>query len=114
MILDFSQYRFFLKPGVTDLRKGIGGLSVMIQNEMASDPFSKSVYLFCNRQHKLLKIIYWDRNGFCLWQKRLNKYRFPWPETSETAKEIRFEELKLLLDGIDFFKAHQELQFSRV
>lgn len=114
MILDFTRYRFFLRPGTTDLRKGINGLSLLIQNSMENDPFSGSLFLFCNRRHKLLKIIYWDRNGFCLWQKKLQKNRFPWPESEEAAREIRFEELKMLLDGIDFFKMHKELQFSRV
>ena len=68
MILDFSRYRFFLRPGKTDLRKGINGLSVLIQNSMELDPFSSSLFLFCNGERKLLKIVYWDRNGFCLWQ----------------------------------------------
>jgi transposase len=114
MIIDISQYRIFLRPGATDLRKGINGLSLQIQNDMLNDPFAKRLFLFCNRQHKLLKIIYWDRNGFCLWQKRLEKYRFPWPDTEETAREIRFEELQMLLDGIDFFRAHQKLSYNRV
>ena len=114
MILDFSQYRFFLRPGITDLRKGINGLSVLIQNSMEYDPFSQSLFLFCNREHKLLKTVYWDRNGFCLWQKKLQRNKFPWPQSEETAREIRFEELKMLLDGIDFFNAHQKLSFSRV
>ncbi len=114
MILDLTNYRFFLRPGKTDLRKGVNGLSVLIQNAMANDPFSKSLFLFCNGQHKLLKIVYWDRNGFCLWQKKLQRNKFPWPESEEAAREIRLEELKMLLAGIDFFKAHQELSYSRV
>ena len=114
MILDLSKYRFFLRPGNTDLRKGINGLSVLIQNTMENDPFSQSLFLFCNKQQKLLKIIYWDRNGFCLWQKKLGRDKFPWPKSEEAAREIRFEELRMLLDGIDFFKAHQKLSYSRV
>jgi transposase len=114
MIFDYSDYRYFIRPGKTDLRKGVNGLSLQIQNVMRNDPFSKSLFLFCNGQRKLMKIVYWDRNGFCLWQKRLEKNKFPWPETEEEAREIRFEELKMLLDGIDFFKAHKELQYSRV
>ena len=114
MIFDFSEYRFFLRPGKTDLRKGINGLSILIQNTMKNDPFSKSLFLFCNQQHKLLKIVYWDRNGFCLWQKKLERNSFPWPQTEEAAREIQFEELRMLLDGINFFKAHQQLSFSRV
>ncbi|WP_020614699.1 IS66 family insertion sequence element accessory protein TnpB [Sediminispirochaeta bajacaliforniensis] len=114
MIFDYSDYRYFIRPGKTDLRKGVNGLSLQIQNVMRNDPFSKSLFLFCNGQRKLMKIVYWDRNGFCLWQKRLEKNKFPWPETEEEAREIRLEELKMLLDGIDFFKAHKELQYSRV
>ncbi len=114
MIFDYTDYRYFIRPGKTDLRKGVNGLSLQIQNVMQNDPFSKSLFLFCNGQQKLLKIVYWDRNGFCLWQKRLEKNKFPWPETEEEAREIRFEELKMLLDGIDFFNAHKELSYSRV
>lgn len=114
MIFDYTDYRYFIRPGKTDLRKGVNGLSLLIQNVMQNDPFSRSLFLFCNGQRKLLKIVYWDRNGFCLWQKRLERYRFPWPATEEEAREIRFEELKMLLDGIDFFKAHKQLEYSRV
>ena len=114
MIIDFETLRFFIRPGVTDLRKAINGLSIIVQNDMNHDPFSKSLFLFCNKRRKLLKIIYWDKNGFCLWQKRLEKQKFPWPGTREEAKEIGYDQLKMLLTGIDFFKAHQELSFSRV
>ena len=114
MIFDFTDYRYFIRPGKTDLRKGVNGLSLQIQNIMQNDPFPKSLFLFCNGKRKLLKIIYWDQNGFCLWQKRLEKNKIPWPETEEDAREIKFEELKMLLDGIDFFKAHKQLNYSRV
>jgi len=114
MIVDLTQYRFFLRPGKTDLRKGVQGLSVLIQNVMEYDPFSRSLFLFCNGQRRLLKIVYWDRNGFCLWQKKLQRGTFPWPGSEEAAREIAFEELKMLLDGIDFFNAHQTLSYSRV
>lgn len=114
MVVDFNQYRFFLRPGATDLRKGINGLSLHIQNEMFQDPFDRLLFLFCNRQRRLLKIVYWDRNGFCLWLKKLEKDRFPWPDDEATAREIRFDQLKLLLDGIDFFNAHKALPYSRV
>jgi transposase len=114
MIIDFTEFRFFIRPGVTDLRKAVNGLTLLVQNEMGNDPFAKSLFLFCNRQRKLLKIVYWDKNGFCLWQKRLEKQKFPWPRTTEEAREISFEQLLMLLEGIDFFKAHKELSFSRV
>ena len=114
MLIDLKEFRFFIRPGVTDLRKAINGLTVLVQNEMKNDPFSKSLFLFCNRQRKILKIVYWDKNGFCLWQKRLEKYKFPWPATNEEAVEVSYDELSMLLSGIDFFKSHKELSFSRV
>jgi len=114
MLIDLKEFRFFIRPGTTDLRKAINGLTIYVQNEMKYDPFSKSLFLFCNRQRKLLKIVYWDKTGFCLWQKRLEKYRFPWPETNKEAQELSYDELKMLLSGIDFFKAHKKLSFSRV
>ena len=114
MIFDYTDYRYFIRPGKTDLRKGVNGLSLQVQDVMQNDPFSKSLFLFCNGQRKLMKIVYWDRNGFCLWQKRLEKNKFPWPETEDDAREIKFEELKMLLAGIDFFKAHKQLHYSRV
>ena len=114
MIIDLTGYQFYLKPGATDLRKAINGLTILIQNEMDLSPFSKSLFLFCNKTRKNMKIIYWDKNGFCLWQKKLEKQKFPWPKSADEARAITYEQLKLLLDGIDFFKAHKELHFSRV
>ena len=96
------------------MRKAINGLAVLVDEQMKEDPLNGSLYLFCNRQRRNLKALYWDRNGFCLWQKKLEKHRFPWPETEEAAKELSRKELEMLLDGIDFFRAHKALHYSRV
>jgi transposase len=114
MILDLSRVRIFIRPGTTDLRKASNGLTVIVQEEMLCDPFSGSVYLFCNRERKLLKAVYWDKTGFWLCQKRLEKEKYPWPDTMEGARELDIEELKMLLSGIDFFKAHKELFYKKV
>jgi transposase len=114
MIIDFSHSRIFLRPGITDLRKAINGLTAIVQEVMKHDPFSGSVFLFCNRGRKLLKAVYWDKTGFWLSQKRLEKDRFPWPQDEKEARELTFEELKMLLTGIDFFKVHEELFYKRV
>jgi transposase len=59
--------------------------------------------------------VYWDRTGFCLWQKRLEKDRFPWPRDEEQARcEIDAEKLRMLLEGIDFWSAHRPLNYQRV
>jgi transposase len=114
MIIDLSKARIFIRPGSTDLRKAVNGLTVMIEQRMAGEPFSGNVYLFCNRERKLLKAVWWDRNGFWLSQKRLEQEKFPWPQTEEEAKELSAEELSMLLRGIDFFKAHKTLYYKKV
>jgi transposase len=114
MTLDFTKVRIFIRPGHTDLRKAVNGLAVMIEELMAGEPFSGNVYLFCNRGRRLLKAVWWDKNGFWLAQKRLEKDKFPWPETEEEAREISAEELSMLLAGIDFFKAHKTLYYKKV
>ena len=114
MTLDLSKARIFIRPGHTDLRKAVSGLTGIIEGEMDGEPFSGDVYLFCNRGKKLLKALYWDRTGFWLCQKRLEKDRYPWPETGEQARELSAEELSMLLCGIDFFRAHKELFFKKV
>ena len=114
MIVDLSNIRIFIRPGHTDLRKASNGLTVIVQEEMKEDPFSGSVYMFCNRERKLLKAVYWDKTGFWLSQKRLEKEKFPWPQTVEAVHELSGEELKMLLTGIDFFRAHKTLYYKKV
>jgi transposase len=114
MFPDLTKLDIYIRPGITDLRKAVNGLSVIVSEEMDVDPFKAALFLFCNRNRKLLKAIYWDKNGFCLWQKRLEKHRFPWPESDEAAQRLTKEELSMLLCGIDFWKAHTELKYSEV
>jgi len=114
MIIDPNKVRIFIRPGYTDLRKASNGLTVIVQEGMQQDPFNGSVYLFCNRERKLLKAVYWEKNGFWLCQKRLEKEKFPWPQTMEAARELSGEELIMLFKGIDFFKAHKTLYYKKV
>ena len=114
MIFDLTKVRIFIRPGYTDLRKAVNGLSGIAEQQMEGDPFSGNVYLFCNRERKLIKALYWDKNGFWLSQKRLEKDKYPWPETIEAVRELSGEELFMLLTGIDFFKAHKTLYYKKV
>jgi transposase len=114
MILDLERIKIYVKPGPTDMRKQINGLAVVAEEEMELDVFSGSLFIFCNRGRKILKALYWDRTGFAMWQKRLEKSRFPWPETEQKAHEIGIEELKMLLEGIDFWHAHEEVHYNSV
>jgi len=114
MIIDITKVRIYVRPGITDLRKAVNGLSAIVQEEMKEDPFSGSVYIFCNNDRKLLKAVYWDKTGFWLSQKRLEKDRYPWPSNEKEVMELTIEQLQMLLAGIDFFKAHKELFYKKV
>ncbi len=114
MIIDFTNISIFVRPGITDMRKQINGLSVLTEDEMGKDSGSGSLFLFCSRNKRTLKCIYWDRNGFCMWQKKLEKDKFPWPQTEEEVEEITLDQLKLLLDGIDFWKAHKKITYKEM
>lgn len=114
MIVDLSDVKIFVRTEPADFRKQINGLTILIQEEMTEDLFGRNIFLFCNKSRNRIKIIYWDKNGFCQWLKRLEKDRFPWPKNEKEVKEITLEQLKLLLSGIDFWKAHKILNYKKV
>jgi transposase len=113
MTVDLSRAKIFIRPGPTDMRKAANGLTLLVKEKMGQDPFSGGVYLFCSRDGKKLKAVWWDATGFWMSQKRLEKDRFPWPSTAEEAMEITGEETQMLLRGIDFFRAHKPLKYKR-
>lgn len=113
--LEVGEARIFVRPGTTDMRKQINGLAVIVEQQMEANVFEPALFLFCNSARRILKALYWDRNGFCLWQKRLEKHRFPWPRNADAARrEIDSQKLRMLLEGIDFWSAHQELHYTQV
>lgn len=114
MMLPTGPGRVFLAVGITDMRKSINGLSVMVEQAMALNPFTGDLFVFCNRRRDIIKILYWDHNGFCLWQKRLEKQRFPWPRRQEEVILIGQKELEWLLAGLDYTCAHKQLRYSVV
>jgi transposase len=114
MNIDWTTIRVYLKPGATDMRKQMHTLSVHVAEEMKYNVLSGDLYLFCSKNRRLIKALYWDRNGFCLWQKRLEKDRFPWPKDDDEVRAITHEEFMMILAGIDFFHAHQTLKYSAV
>ncbi len=119
MIADLKKVKIYIRPGYTDLRKAVNGLTGIVEQQMSGEVFSGNIYLFCNRERRLIKALWRDNSGFWLSQKRLEKEKFPWPETSEVVKELTEEELLMLLKGIDFFrnlfrKAHKNRCYKNV
>ncbi|RLB68853.1 MAG: IS66 family insertion sequence hypothetical protein [Deltaproteobacteria bacterium] len=115
MILKEYGLKVFLAPGFTDMRKSINGLSILV-NGLDLDPFSGSMFVFCNRRQTMLKILYWDRNGFCLWHKRLERHHFSWPASVDAVMEIEPRSLSWLLDGLSLQQplAHSSLKYSLI
>ena len=106
--------RVYLATGATDMRKAISGLSILVGERLKLDAFSGHLFAFCNYRRTMVKILYWDRNGFCLWQKRLEKERFFWPANAFEVKEIQVHQLRWLLDGLDLSRTqgHLGLRYS--
>ena len=106
--------KVYLAIGITDMRKAINGLSILVEGQMELDPFAGHLFGFCNRKRDIIKILYWDRSGFCLWQKRLEKERFRWPESEADVLTIENRELSWLIDGLSIAQseAHGRLTFS--
>jgi len=111
-MLNVENCRIYIRPGKTDMRKAINGLSAMVSNSMNLNPLAGDLFLFSNRRNSM-KVLYWDRNGYCLWQKRLEKHRFPWPKSDDEVLELTKQEWEWLLAGINFFDAHETLVFSQ-
>lgn len=100
-----------------DFRKAINGLSVMVEQELGLNPFESALYVFVNRSRNKIKVLYWHRNGFCLWQKRLEREKFHWPKHGEqNMQTVTLREFEWLLEGIDLWrnKPHKTLNFACV
>jgi transposase len=89
------------------MRKAFDGLLGMVKGVLAEDPLSGSVFVFVNRRKTYLKAIYWDRTGFCLFAKRLERGRFRFPQEGATH-ELTAQVFQLLLDGIELGRRRRE------
>jgi transposase len=100
----------YIAAGATDLRKAVDGLALIVNESFNLDPFSKALFVFCNRSRDRIKILEWEQSGFWLHYKRLEKGRFKWPDGKD-AKSISERELRWLLDGLDIgkTKGHREV-----
>ena len=90
----------FLYTEPVDMRKSINGLAALIEQETDLNLFDPQLFVFCNRQRDKIKLLYWEKNGFVLWYKRLEKFRFKWPG-KEAPATIDGNLLNQLLDGYD-------------
>lgn len=118
--------RIYLCQDPVDFRAGINGLATLVEATLKYDPFSRNLFCFTNKRKKQIKVLYWQRSGFCLWQKRLEEERFKWPTHMTPVDDgppgrpgvvtLTEEEFRWLLDGLDLkhLKPHRALEYRTV
>jgi transposase len=104
MMLVPAGVRVHVALGYTDMRKGLDGLAMLVQGVLQQDPFSGHMFVFRGRRADLIKILFWDGNGLCLFSKRLENGRFQWPTTCEAGSTVVLSsaQLSMLIEGIDW------------
>lgn len=108
VVFDIGQLSVYLSATPSDMRKGINGLSVAVQSVLEENPLSGHVFVFYNHARNKVKCLYYDRNGFALWYKVLERGRFSIPRATKSAPTVQLEirELQWLLAGLDIDKLH--------
>jgi transposase len=112
------QARIYLCAQPADMRKGFDTLSAMVKGFLGQDPFSGNLFLFVGRGRDRLKILYWDKDGFALWYKRLEEGTFKLPSVKDEplggmSVELKATELAMLLEGIDLRSIKRSRRFVR-
>lgn len=102
MIAPGSNVRVYLACGPTDMREGISGLSVLVQEVLRQKPASGAVFAFRGRRGDRVKLLYWDGQGFWLYYKVLERGRFPWPSVADGTARLTAAQLAMLWEGIDW------------
>jgi transposase len=110
--------RILLYRGFIDFRKRRRSLAALVESHLQEDPFSETLFLFVNRRRDCVRALYWDKTGFAMWEKELEKERFPMPRKSDRSGSVILDEKRVqwLLEGVDIWKLkpHAELSYSRV
>ena len=107
MFFPESQVRIWLCTAPTDIRKSYNGLSALVKNRLQGNPLSGELFVFVNRRQNQMKILYFDRSGYCIWSKKLEQGQFVVRGTPEGKKQLNWTQLKLLLEGIEIKKSRQ-------
>lgn len=97
-----SGTRVWLAAGVTDMRKGMDGLAALVQTALTENPFSGHIFVFRGRRGDLVKLLWFDGDGMCLYAKRLERGRFVWPQATSGSVALSAAQLAMLLEGIDW------------
>ena len=100
----------WLAAGVTDMRKGMDGLASLAQTALSENPFSGHIFVFRGRRGDLVKLLWFDGDGLCLFAKRLERGHFVWPQASNGSVSLSAAQLSMLLEGIDWRRPERTWQ----
>lgn len=108
--------KVYLSAEYTDMRKSIDGLAAIVQESFKLDPFSNSIFVFCNKNRNKIKILHWEHNGFWLHYRRLEKGIFQWPKENNSTIILSNRELQWLLNGLSIHQkqAHKKITANLV
>ena len=110
--------KVYLAKDATDMRRSFRGLITLTESVLRQEPISGHLFVFLNRRRDLMKILYWDGTGFCIWYKRLERGSFQRPAAATGAEqpelELSMAQLSLMLQGIDLTSVRQRLRFHRL
>jgi transposase len=104
--------RIFVATAPTNMHLSFDRLAALARDVLAQDPLSGHLFAFFNRSGDRVKILYWDRSGFCLWYKRLERGVFHLPRAGAPQLELEPAELMLLLDGIELTRATRHPRYT--
>ena len=117
MIALSAHTKVYLAKDATDMRKSFRGLILLTEAVLRQEPGSGHLFVFLNRRRDLMKILYWDGTGFCIWYKRLERGSFQRPLAvageERPALDLSTSQLSLMLQGIDLTSVRQRLRFRR-
>ena len=103
----------YLVAGATDMRKSFDGLAAIVSGRLEIDPSAGQLFVFCNRRHNRLKILQFDSSGVWVCAKRLEKGTFRWPDSTQRAMELTYEELVMIVGGLDATRVRRRRWYSR-
>ena len=109
-ILFSDRYRYFIYRSDCDMRKGYDGLSGLIRNEWKKDPLSGDVFIFISKRRDKIKLLHWQKDGFIIYSKRLEKGTFELPKNKSV--EISAQELQFILDGIYLSSIKKRMRYE--
>lgn len=104
--------RVFVAAGASDLRRGFDGLAQLARDQLEQDPMTGHLFVFANRRRDRIKILHWDRDGYVIWMKRLEKGTYRWPSPTSDRVEWTAAELAAVLGGIDLKATRKRPRFA--